>query len=38
MAQARTREALKAIIRTTTEWITGHDAKNWFDHCSYHIH
>ena len=33
-AQARTRDALE----TATEWVTEVDAKNWFDHCGYHIH
>ena len=37
-AQARTREALESVIQTATDWITEQDAKNWFDHCSYHVH
>ena len=37
-AQARTREALEAVIQTATEWVTQADAKNWFDHCGYHVH
>lgn len=37
-AQARTREALEAAIQDATDWISGHDAKNWFDHCGYHVH
>ena len=37
-AQARTRDALEAVIQTATEWITANDAKNWFDHCGYHVH
>ena len=37
-AQARTRDALEAVIQTDTDWITEHDAKNWFDHCGYHVH
>ncbi len=37
-AQARTREALETVIQTATEWITERDAKNWFDHCGYHVH
>ena len=37
-AQARTREALESVIQAATDWITGHDAKNWFDHCGYHVH
>ena len=37
-AQARTRDALEEAIRTAAEWISGHDAKNWFDHCGYHVH
>ena len=38
MAQARTREALEAVIQDAAEWIIGRDAKNWFDHCGYHVH
>ncbi len=37
-AQARTREALESVIQSATEWITGQDAENWFDHCGYHVH
>ena len=37
-AQARTRGALEAVIQDASKWITEHDAKNWFDHCSYHVH
>ena len=37
-AQARTREALEAVIQAATDWITEGDAKNWFDHCGYHVH
>jgi transposase len=37
-AQARTREALEAVIGAATDWITEQDAKNWFDHCGYHVH
>ena len=37
-AQARTREALEAVIQTATDWITERDAKNWFDHRGYHVH
>ena len=37
-AQARTREALEAVIQTATNRITERDAKNWFDHCGYHVH
>ena len=37
-AQARTRDALGTVIQTATEWVTEVDAKNWFDHCEYHIH
>ncbi len=36
-AQARTREALETTIRAATDWITQQDAKNWFDHCGYHV-
>ena len=37
-ARARTREALEAVIQTATDGITERDAKNWFDHCGYHVH
>lgn len=37
-AQARTREALEAAIQTAVEWISGKDAKAWFNHCGYHVH
>ena len=37
-AQARTRELLEEAILAAAEWITEKDAKNWFDHCGYHIH
>ena len=37
-AQARTREALEAVILDAANWITERDAKNWFDHCGYHVH
>ncbi|MGI4834937.1 MAG: IS630 family transposase [Janthinobacterium lividum] len=36
-AQARTREALEATIQVAIEWINQQDAKNWFDHCGYHV-
>ena len=36
-AQARTRDALEAVIQTATEWVTEADAKNWFDPCGYHV-
>ena len=37
-AQARTREALEAVIQDASNWITERDAKNWFDHCGYHVY
>ncbi|SMB98817.1 putative transposase, fragment [Hymenobacter roseosalivarius DSM 11622] len=37
-AQARTGQALEAAIQTAVEWITGDDAKAWFNHCGYHVH
>ena len=37
-AQARARVALEAVIQDASNWITEHDAKNWFDHCGYHVH
>ena len=36
-AQARTRDRLEDAMRTAAEWITATDAKNWFDHCGYHV-
>ena len=36
-AQARTRDLLEDAMRTAAKWITGTDAKNWFDHCGCHI-
>ena len=37
-AQARTRQALEDVIAAASAWITEQDAKNWFDHCGYHVH
>jgi transposase len=37
-AQARTRQALEDVIAAAADWITEQDAKNWFDHCGYHVH
>ena len=37
-AQARTREALESVIQAAMDWVTEQDAKNWFDHCGYHVH
>ena len=37
-APARTRDTLETVIQTATEWVTEADAKNWFDHCGYHVH
>ena len=36
-AQARTRDRLEDAMRTAAEWITATSAKNWFDHCGYHV-
>ena len=36
--QARARDAVEAAIQTAMEWVTETDAKNWFDHCGYHVH
>ena len=36
--QARTRQALEAAIQAAVDWITGADAKAWFNHCGYHVH
>lgn len=37
-AQARTRDLLEEAICAAAEWISEADAKNWFDHCGYHVH
>ena len=37
-AKARTREALESVIKDAADWISEQDAKNWFDHCGYHVH
>lgn len=37
-AQARTKQALGYAIQTAVDWITGADAKAWFNHCGYHVH
>ena len=37
-AAARTREALKTALEAALAWITAEDARNWFDHCGYHVH
>lgn len=37
-AQARTREALEAVVQAATDSITQADAQNWFAHCGYHVH
>ena len=37
-AQTRTRDALREALRTAADWISEADAKNWFDHCRYHVH
>jgi len=36
--KARTRDLLEEAICAAAEWITPPDAKNWFDHCGYHVH
>ena len=33
---ARSYEALKVALHEAVDWITGQDARNWFDHCGYH--
>jgi transposase len=37
-AAARTREALTSALQAALAWITAEDARNWFDHCGYHVH
>ena len=36
-SKARTRDLLGDTILTAAAWITEQDAKNWFDHCGYHV-
>jgi transposase len=36
-AAARTREALQLALAEAINWITESEAKNWFDHCGYHV-
>lgn len=36
-AQAQSRAALQAAVQAAVDWISSTDAKNWFDHCGYHI-
>ena len=36
-AKARTRDLLEDAILAAAAWITEQDAKNWFDHCGYHV-
>lgn len=35
--QVRTRDLLEDAIEAAAGWITERDAKNWFDHCGYHV-
>ena len=36
-AKARTRDALEEVLLAAAAWITERNAKNWFDHCGYHV-
>jgi len=36
-AQAQGRQALEEAVRAAVDWISSADAKNWFDHCGYHV-
>ena len=36
-AKARTRDALEEAMLAAAAWTTEQDAKNWFDHCGYHV-
>ena len=36
-AAARTRQALQQALIEAINWISDQDAKNWFDHCGYHV-
>ncbi|WP_345236616.1 IS630 family transposase [Hymenobacter saemangeumensis] len=35
--KARTRDVLEQAMLAAAAWITEQDAKNWFDHCGYHV-
>ena len=35
--KARTRDLLEEAILAAAKWVTEQDAKNWFDHCGYHV-
>ncbi len=37
-AQAQSRAALQEAVQAAVAWISSADAKNWFDHCGYHLH
>lgn len=37
-AQAQSRAALQEAVQAAVDWISSADAKNWFDHCGYHLH
>ena len=36
-AAVRTRQALQQALIEAINWISDQDAKNWFDHCGYHV-
>ena len=36
-AHARTRDRLEEAILAAAARVTEQDAKNWFDHCGYHV-
>ena len=36
-AKVRTRDLLEDAILAAAAWITEQNAKNWFDHCGYHV-
>ena len=36
-AKARARDALEEAMLAAAAWTTEQDAKNWFDHCGYHV-
>ncbi|RZJ94138.1 MAG: IS630 family transposase [Hymenobacter sp.] len=36
-AQAQSRQALEQAVQAAVDWSSSTDAKNWFDHCGYHV-
>jgi transposase len=36
-AQAQSRQAPEEAVQTSIDWISSAAAKNWFNHCGYHV-